>query len=325
MDIKLLFITGFPRSGTTLVEKIIGNQKGAYVAHQLFPTLFLNVKEEFLKLQGISRPYPFLPNPSIEEQEDFFHYLTNAVFTVNQVNSWMMEGFDYVAMGEKQVLKELPLVEGSLIEVVSHMLQYLGSDSDTVFGFKDVMMDEFISYFEQEGMKTITVIRDPRAVIYSLINSNEMGAYRPTLFNLQVWKRGLRNAKQSNSYIVKYEDLVQHFDTGIENLGIHIGLKVSADVFPLRKNNNEVWSSNSSFKESNSLSTKSLSAFTDKLSQETISYIETICFDEMNELNYSRSITERVSIRQLKEPFPVTHQAFLNWDNKVELAKELDS
>ena len=215
---KVVFITGFPRSGTTLVERIWGNQKDVFIGHQVFPTLLLNVKKEFLKQHNILRDYPFIPKPSLEEQEGFLIFLKQAKFTARQVEVCMKEGEDYPAMGEKSLLKNLPKAEGSLIDVIMTYLQELALDSDRVLGFKDVMMDDFIPYFKSQGVKSIVVVRDPRAVIYSLVHSDEMGGYRPTLYNLQVWKRSIRNATESEAHILSYKELIQNFKKELKYL-----------------------------------------------------------------------------------------------------------
>ena len=325
MALNIVFITGFPRSGTTLVERILGNQSNVYIAHQLFPTLFLNIKKFYLKNSGISRSYPFLPKPSEEEQEGFLGFLNNTEFTSDQIKAWMMEGLDYVAMGEKQLLSGLPEIEGKLIDIIGKLLLELASSENVLLGFKDVMMDEFIPYFKSKGVKVISVIRDPRAMIYSLINSEEMGDYRPTLFNLQVWKRGLLMANSSNSYVIKYEKLIQEFEFEIRRLGEFLDKELDLDVFPLKKNDQQVWSNNTSFNQSKGLSKASLSSYETGLSKDAIAYIESVCFNEMIDLGYSLTIKHPFNCTELKEPFEVNHKAFLDWDNSAELQKELKS
>lgn len=204
------FITGFPRSGTTLVERLIGNQKDAFVAHQLFPTLLINLKKEFLKETGNLRSYPFIPYPSSKECIEFNAYLESKQISELEYKTWMLEGTDYPAMGEKSTLNTLPQLSGSLSNIINTQLKNMTSSSYSLVGFKDVMMDEFIPYFEKHNFKNVVVVRDPRAVIASLINSSEMGDYRPTLYNLQLWKRMLRTAKANNVHMLKYEDLVSN-------------------------------------------------------------------------------------------------------------------
>lgn len=320
----ICFITGFPRSGTTLVERLIGNQKDAFVAHQLFPTLLINLKKEFLKEAGNLRSYPFIPYPSSKERIEFNAYLESKQISELEYKTWMLEGTDYPAMGEKATLKTLPQLSGSLNNVISSQLRNMSFSSDQLVGFKDVMMDEFIPYFEKQDFKNLVVVRDPRAVIASLINSSEMGEYRPTLYNLQLWKRMLRNARASNAHVLKYEDLVSNSDDTLKALSNYLGKEVSIEVFPLRNNKGEDWNGNSSFKQLDQLSSHGVDGYKNKLSNKAITYIESICKQEMGTLGYTISkASNLIDILSLEDPFEITHRNFLDWDNKSELALEV--
>lgn len=325
MDLNnFFFITGFPRSGTTLIERFLGNQDGFYVAHQVFPTLFINVKKEFLRKNNIKREYPFIPNPDELESKKFLEFLKKKEFTDEQVRKWMNEGEHYPAMGEKAFLANLKPKGGKLIEVIVDVLTSLAPKGAVFYGFKDVLMDEFIPYFESYNIKTVFVVRDPRSVIYSLVNSNEMGDYRPTLYNLQLWKRGLRNAIKNNAFVLRYEDFITDSKKTTFNLSFFFNAQLHLDVFPLKNNKGGVWSSNSSFWDNAFLSNSSINAYKNEFSLSTTAYIESICFNEMNSLKYDLSISKKVDIKDLKEPFEVTHTTFKNWDNQNELLIEFN-
>lgn len=316
---KICFITGFPRSGTTLIEKLIGNQPDTYIAHQLFPTILLNIKKAFLLQAGIDRAYPFIPYPSTDEKTAFLDFLTITNFTEQQVETWLLEGLHYPAMGEKEVLKSLPCLGGSLSEIIEQLLTHICKNKVSLMGFKDVLMDEYIPYFNQQAIFTIYVTRDPRAVIASLINSNEMGNYRPTLYNLQLWKRGLANAK--NTSILKYEDVVTDATTTLHQVSKHVNHPFISPPLPLKNNDGSDWKGNSSFKETNKLSLKSINRFEEVLSKEAIIYIESICSQEMENLGY-KNMYPPTNFTTLKDPFETTHTQFLDWNNTLELQNE---
>lgn len=317
---KTCFITGFPRSGTTLVEKLIGNQPNTFIAHQLFPTLLLNIKKHFLLQCGIDRSYPFIPYPTEEEKHTFFKFLTTTHFTEQQVSNWLLEGINYPAMGEKQVLQNLPPLTGSLIEIIQQLLSSI-SNNTPVIGFKDVLMDEYIPYFEQQTLSIIYVTRDPRAIIASLINSTEMGEYRPTLYNLQLWKRGLHNAKTSKALILKYEDVVTNTAASLQQISKQLQHPFRSPTFPLKNNDGSAWKGNSSFKTINALSLESINRFEKELSKETILYIESICSQEMEVLGYKKRYAP-TNFTSLAEPFKITHRQFTHWNNSLELQNE---
>ena len=320
----ICFITGFPRSGTTLVERLIANQEDTFVAHQLFPTLLINLKKAFLKETGNLRSYPFIPYPNSKERIEFNAYLEGKHISELEYKTWMLEGADYPAMGEKAILKTLPLLSGSLNNVISNQLKSMSSSSDQIIGFKDVMMDEFIPYFEKQDFKNVVVVRDPRAVIASLINSSEMGEYRPTLYNLQLWKRMLRTAEVNNAHVIKYEDLVSNSGYTLKALSNYLGKEVSVEVFPLKNNKGEDWNGNSSFKQLDQLSSHGVDGYKNKLSNKAITYIESICKQEMETLGYTTSkASNLIDILSLEDPFEITHRNFLDWDNKEELALEM--
>ena len=134
----------------------------------------------------------------------------------------------------------------------------------------------------------------------------------------------LRTANANNAHILKYEDLVSNSGDTLKALSNYLGKEVSAEVFPLKNNKGEDWKGNSSFKQVDQLSSHGVDGYKKKLSQEAITYIESICKQEMIALGYTISLESGlVDLLSLEDPFEITHRNFLGWNNKAELALEL--
>ena len=72
-----LLVTGFLRSGTTLLDKLLHSHRSICLASQPFPSLYLYLKELFLKELGLERRYP-LGHGFLEdgyEPEAFYAFL----------------------------------------------------------------------------------------------------------------------------------------------------------------------------------------------------------------------------------------------------------
>lgn len=312
---KQFFISGCYRSGTTLVEKFVNNQEGAFSYFQPFISIFSEMKKRFYEQHSINNPkwlgYDYNETFSNTELNAFLdHYKVSEDFlksVFHESSFALLQKFK-----EEKDLDELKNL--NFASLYQKLLVFNKSASvNSLIGAKEILCHEFVAYFAKEGIKTVLVIRDPRRVIRSLNFGKEafkyVGDIRPTLLNLHNWRESAEIAIQlqasENVHVIRFEDFIKSEEVRM-TLCEFLGIKMShKSLSNLLDENGEAWDGNSSFNKGE----ESSYALTDYI----IEYIESVCFKEMEHFAYEPSVDKNQMsniIRNFKEPFEVADRFY---------------
>lgn len=296
------FITGMPRSGTTLLDKLLTVQGTSHLYSQPLPLLFSRIKSLFLDQIGLDSRYPLndmlLSNHYDPKQwVTFLHsFHIDRSFYQSVVDSMRSFSGQYTPSIEPELLLQ-PGESLSLTAFINAYLLKLGGNKPRqLLGLKETWCEEYLPYLVDNGFKCIIIIRDPRDVVCSL-NSGKGSEYggrvRPLLYNIRTWRKSVAFSHlledNPNFMAVRYEDLVRD---PVQNLDrIFSFLKIeSIDTSSLHENlkdqDGKRWSSNSSHNSYDSVSDASIGQHKELLTEQRISFIEACCFPEMKSLGY---------------------------------------
>lgn len=324
-----VFITGAYRSGTTLVEKLLHQHPDVTIASQPFPHLYFEVKAAFLRTLGREDAYP-LGHLFLEDDyrvEDLTRFLRS--FRVER--RLLREAFRRVRGYSGHWTPELvevvdDLPEGRLADVQSAMHELLvgrlGGEGAQVAGSKEIMCEEFASHLLEYGIPSVLVVRDPRAVISSLISGEGErygGQARPLLFHLRNWRKSVAFAlglQETGVVTVRYEDVLEDAPGALAPVLTGLGLEgdgVGLEGTEIVDQRGERWGGNSSFTTSPSDATTQKQRFLDVLEPRTLAFIECCTYPEMLALGYplhTECGVDMAGLDGFAEPVPVTRAEF---------------
>ena len=305
-----IFITGMPRSGTTLLDKVLSYHTEVTVHSQPLPLLFSEVKSLFLESIGNAGVYPLsdMVHKNYYKPEQWFTFLHDFSVDADLYKrlSHSMSSFSgqYTRLDHPLAyLKEFKAA--SVSEFVKSYLSELGNTSKMV-GLKETWSEEYLPYFLANGFKCILIIRDPRDVICSLNfgQGREYGGrVKPLLYNIRSWRKSvafaLAMSEESQIQIIRYEDLVSKPEEIIPQLFNFLAVE-SCDVEGLVSNvvdqSGKKWRSNSSHSQVNGISNSSIGRYKEYLTDEVIEFVEACCFHEMKYFSYDVEVgPDRIS------------------------------
>lgn len=213
---NLIFLISQPRSGSTLMQKILGAHSKVYTRSE--PWLMLSPSYT-LKDYGIYSEY------NIETERDAFKCFIKD----------LPEGRD-------TYIKEL---RGMYLNLYSYYLDntdyefYLDKTPRYYF-----IVDELLQIFPKA--KFIVLIRNPLAVLGSIITSwtkrnwfNLSGFKYDLTRAIEVNINAIENAKE-NFLIIRYEELLSESDKTLKDIFLHLGVDFEKDVLDYHANN-ENW------------------------------------------------------------------------------------
>lgn len=298
---RYCFITGFLRSGTTLVEKLVHGLAGACIGGQPFPYLYYDVKRAFLEAYGgAGDRYPLghLFGEDRYGPEDFEAFLERYRVSADRVaasfaamrgySGWKLPALADHADG---------IGEGSFAEVYRALCDVLPAtlraDASDLLGAKEVFCEEFIPYFLTQGVFTVLVVRDIRDVITSL-KLGSGGAYGspdlPALHVVRQWRKSVAFALQFGGHdrfeLVRYEELVAHPDPWLRHIASRLRCAPPAPdaIHELLDQDGRAWRGNSSFEGMVGVSRAPVGRFVEALPPSWVRAIEALCMPEMRAL-----------------------------------------
>ena len=327
-----LFITGYLRSGTTLLEKLLHNHEAVCVAPQPFPFLFYRAKEAFYRERGIAfEGYPLghLFRERSYSTRDLTSFLMTHIFEAEEVAGAFrdMEGYSGQYVPELQRFRD-SFHGGTFLDIYRRLTDLVAGiyrkEGALYKGSKEVFCEEFAPFFLESGAKVVVIIRDPRDVLTSANfgkGEKYIGKGLPTLYNLRKWRKSVAFALaykgDAGFRFVRYEDLVRDTWVALDELTDFLGVEpFSKDQFDkgILDQKGELWMSNSSFEASGVVSRGSLGSFRKRLSEDTIRYIESVCYPEMRALGYEfhscKDGFDEAAVRSFREPFEVGGKVF---------------
>lgn len=324
----VLFITGAQRSGTTLLEKLLGSQEGISILSQPFPLLFVEAKRAFLRSCGLADPYP-MGHLFLEQRYSstaFQSHLGGWRATHIELEALFMQMGDYSGQYTRFTGKQLATAfatitpEDDFASVVAKLDHLLAPSSDARwYGSKETICEEYIPTLLDRDFRCVIILRDPRDVAASLNHGRGQefgGAIKPTLFNVRSWRKSVAFALAMEGHPrfhwCRYEDLVADPLAELDRLVDAIALD---DVHRLRIANEilgedgAMWRGNSSFREHTGVSASSVAAYRDVLPRSEARMIEATCLPELRLLGYETTIAEDEAVRiidSFREPYAIT-------------------
>jgi sulfotransferase family protein len=310
MEDGVLFVTGMQRSGTTLIEKLLGNHPELSVLSQPFPLLYVEAKRAFLCEMGEpDSPYP-LGHLFLETRygpEGFAAFLDRHRITSDQLRELFARMSSYSGQYTRFSTGQLEAACGQLpagdgfFDTVSGLYRSLAQPSGArLYGGKETLCEEFLPYLLGHGGRCVVILRDPRDVLASLNHGRGPeygGQIKPTLFNLRNWRKSVAFALHLEGHPgfqwLRYEDLVTDPLAALQRIAEAFGLApVSAELVSgeLRDPSGQVWSGNSSHEAYRRVSPSSVGIYRRLLSPEVSSFVEAACLPELRLLGYDASL-----------------------------------
>ncbi len=307
---KLLFVTGAPRTGTTLVDKLLTMHPQIDVLSQPLPLLYVELKAAFLAAhRRPEAPYPvndmFLSNYYDPRELVSFldRYQIDAAFSARVLRAMIPYPGQYTKP-EQPLFFQHDYRACTLSEYVLGYCRALSSKrAASAVGAKESFCEEFIPYFLARNQTAIQLVRDPRDAIASLLYGaarRHGGLGRPLLFYVRQWRKSalfaLAHRGCRGYWLLRYEDVTtrpyQALNPVAETL---TGARYDADAFAgdLRTANGDVWQSNSSHAPTPRLSASSIGTHRTRLPDGLRRFIEASCHSEMIALGYPPGLDPR--------------------------------
>jgi hypothetical protein len=143
----------------------------------------------------------------------------------------------------------------------------------------------------------VHILRDPRAVIASWLQTTDLTHDYPLLMMLRHWRKsailaGWLSRKFAGNYLVtRYEDFVQDPAGVLGAICRRLGLVFDPDMTQtakFRSGGGARWQSNTSYEAQESISAALVEKWRERLSADDLQYIEDMCAPEMALWNYPR-------------------------------------
>jgi hypothetical protein len=295
---RYCFITGFLRSGTTLVEKLVHSLSGACIGPQPFPFLYHDVKRAFLQKRGArDERYPLghLFREDRYRPEHFGAFLEGHRVTQEAIATSFAHMHGYSGWKLPALAPHAANVgEGSFADVFRGLCDalpdVLGCESPSLLGAKEVFSEEFIPYLLAERVTALLVVRDIRDVLTSLklgSGGNYADRALPTLHIVRQWRKSVAFALELEGHpgfeLVRYEELVTHPALALQRLSRRLDCPSPAadPTSQLLDQDGMAWEGNSSFGPVRGVTRDAVGRFADKLPPSWVGAVESLCAPEM--------------------------------------------
>lgn len=312
---RFLFITGWQRSGTTLLSKALNAHPEMTIASQPFFDFFKMARNKLYKdILGITiagdmpmDDYFLLDQVRKDCLKENLHRLNFSGQEIEELKR-SITATNLSLPGEHSPLI-IPFLEelkaGSFLELFTVLINLVqkayGNEKTAIIGIKEIYCEQFIEALADKvgfDLKSIIIYRDPRAVFASRNTGNyfqRVGSKYALLFIVRNWRKSiafhLHYTGRRDYYGLKYEDLAAHPEAALKEICAFAGL----NYFPEMLNttayldgNNQQWSANTSYNlNSGGITSRSVDQWRQVLSADTVKAIEATCEGEMKHLGYS--------------------------------------
>lgn len=304
-DKKFFFITGAPRSGTTLLDKLLSMVDGVQAHSQPFPLLLTFLKRKYLFSVGKKAAFPLndVQFENFYNREDWIDFLNSYVITKYNCKDVFELMGSFSGQYTKPVKFDVFIENYEPSNLLGFIEQYLSHQTSTreqLIGFKETWCEEFAKFFVSHSCRCIFLIRDPRDVICSLdygVGEKYGGLKKPLLFNIRNWRKSVLLAyelERSNmSLTLRYEDLISETGNQMRNLSKFLDIQnISMEDFVngIKDQDLNIWKGNSSFEEYDHVSSNSVGRFKKHLPESISYFIEACCFFELKSMDYELRI-----------------------------------
>ena len=332
-----VFVTGAQRTGTTLLERLLGGHPRLSILSQPFPLVFVEVKRQFLQSLGatpadVRYPLGHLFLEGRYTPADFAAFLSGYRPDAGALRRLFgdMAAFSgqYTRQEPNRVAAVLEALEpGDFAATAAQLYRAFATKPDADrFGGKETICEEFLPYLLDRGWACLVIVRDPRDVLASLNHGRGpevAGRLKPTLFNLRNWRKSVAFALHLEAHPcfawVRYEDLVRHPAAALAPVAAAAGVSPFSDAMlaaPLRDASGVPWSGNSSHGLHRGLSERSVGLHRGLLRPEVVTYIEAACYPELRCLGYPVSIDPAdipAVLSTFGEPYEIRREGLLGY------------
>ncbi len=220
---KKLLITGYTRSGTTLLANFLNAQEGILIYRDFLRTIFTASSQ-----MGISS---FL-NPLSQTQR-------NILLSQLKAESWAIRSDMMSNIGKD--FSNLKQLYDRALNVMQENKRY------SVVGSKVTILGKRLTdIIRDTDVDIIYIYRDPRDILLSAKNRFANYDIVQSMLEFKADIESALEIKNKRLLVVKFEDLIIHPDKVIEQLSRFLGVAVKREV-SLAKDREMDWTNNSSF------------------------------------------------------------------------------
>ena len=307
-----IFVTGFLRSGTSLLEKLLHSHPDISIAPQPAPFLFRDVKAAFLKEQGLPVPKYPLGDLFHEERYDraaFKTFLEKTELTREFIHASfeLMKG--YSGQQTPDLLQTPPPFPAretlfEIFRIISARASAdFGKDAARIKGAKEVFCEEFVPYFLEKDVFSLLILRDPRDVVASVVKDAGgvfSNASLNILFAIRQWRKSvaLAIAFRDHPFMqsMRYEDLVASPLNVLNKISSKLDLAPFAAQTTVRDQSGAEWAPNTSHEPTaGGVNQSSVGRFAETLSQPLIALVEALAAPEMRVCGYERTTSSALA------------------------------
>lgn len=211
---KPLFIVGYSRSGTTLLQSLVCTQENMY---SLPETHFFSIVTRAIK----DHPEDGIKSKDLDIIIDRIKEMMK--FTLpEETTKRLKKNVSEKRLRKKQILEEL--VHAYCINNQIERKEIWVEKTPDHARF----IDEIVKYFPDA--RFLAIIRNPLATLYS-VNKNLNSKNTPFLLLARLWKKNIRCIEQfkkrrpNNIAVIRFEDLLKDKETTLENAFAILSLK----------------------------------------------------------------------------------------------------
>ena len=175
-------------------------------------------------------------------------------------------------------------------------------------GFKQTWVEALVPAIQNSFPDTriVHVIRDPRSVIASWREADDLTHQYPFLMMIRHWRKSvgfasLGSVRNANYVVVRYEDFVAQPSVVADRIWDTCALaRVSVDPQSFRDGKGQSWMTNTSYAKSDGITSSHVSSWEERLSEGEVKIIEHLCGPEMAWAGYE-AVTDTMSLAPFLE------------------------
>lgn len=302
-----ILITGMVRSGTTLLSRAIdAHSKIATPPDPYFAffrafrnEIYNNYIDDFNDDKALSDNF-FKQN--LEPRREIRESTLDRKINNQDLDKIKSNMIDFTKPNSPLIIPHIKDIEADTYkELYIKMMEIINAvygDNKTEWtGFKQIWVEEFVTPLLETfpNMKTVQIIRDPRAIIASRTKTTHLSHNYPLYFMLKHWRKSFAYALYNSHHypdrfkLIRYEDLIEKPEVTMSEITGFIGLKYESDTInpdSYRDGKGNSWSDNSAYNSTNKITSKYKDKWKDILSKKEVQYVEDLCRIEMDKLNY---------------------------------------
>ena len=301
-----VFITGMPRSGTTLLDKLLSTPACSQVYSQPLPLLFSEIKRSYLDQLGRTAEYPLndMQLSNYYDPEDWLGFLEHFEIDAAYFDrvATAMRSFSGQYTKPDDVADFIQSLSARTTDsFIASYLSWLDSNRHQLIGLKETWCEEYLPFLVAKGFKCLLILRDPRDVITSLNYGRGRGYggnIKPLLYNIRSWRKSvafsLKMGCNPDFMAIRYEDLVTDPEPVLARVFEFLSLQAAETkclTGAISDQHGQPWKSNSSHGEREKISAESVGKYTEYLSPAMVNLVEALCFPEMTLLGYHNNLS----------------------------------